>query len=104
MSRSGVDIWVTVAQTMSNVVLINLEAEHPLQHLLQLGMRINFICSSELTPLQVREALRNTANNNSTRINVYGWGLINAYDAMLYWGTVWSNGVEITYKRRWIIS
>ncbi len=52
----------------------------------------------KLTPLQVREALRNTANNSSTPNNVYGWGLINAYDAILYWGPVWSGEPEISYK------
>lgn len=51
----------------------------------------------ELTPLQVREALRNTANNFSTPNNVYGWGLINAYDAILYWGPVWSNEAKFDY-------
>lgn len=43
----------------------------------------------ELTAMQVREALRNTANNSSSPNNVYGWGLINAYKAMLYFGAVW---------------
>lgn len=43
----------------------------------------------ELTAMQVREALRNTANNSSTPNNVIGWGLINAYKAMLYFGAVW---------------
>lgn len=52
----------------------------------------------ELTPIQVREALRNTANNSTTPNNVYGWGLINAYDAILYWGPVWSNEPEIEYR------
>jgi len=52
----------------------------------------------ELTPLQVREALRNTANNSSTPNNVYGWGLINAYDAILYWGPVWSNEPTLEYN------
>lgn len=51
----------------------------------------------ELTPLQVREALRNTANNSSSPNNVYGWGLINAYDAILYWGPVWSNEAKFDY-------
>lgn len=51
----------------------------------------------ELTPLQVREALRNTANNSGTPNNVYGWGLINAYDAILYWGPVWSNEAKFDY-------
>lgn len=45
----------------------------------------------ELTPLQVREALRMTANNFSSPNNVMGWGLINAYNALLYYGMVWSN-------------
>jgi subtilisin family serine protease len=52
----------------------------------------------ELTPMQVREALRNTANNSGTPNNVYGWGLINAYDAILYWGPVWSNEPVLDYN------
>jgi len=43
----------------------------------------------ELTAMQVRDALRNTANNSSSPNNVYGWGLINAYQAILYFGPVW---------------
>ena len=49
----------------------------------------------ELTPMQVREALRNTADKSGNPDNVYGWGLVNAYDAALYWGAVWSNEPEI---------
>ncbi|MFA5403447.1 MAG: S8 family serine peptidase [Ignavibacteria bacterium] len=45
----------------------------------------------ELTPLQVREALRLTANNSSTPNNIMGWGIINAYNALLYYGMAWSN-------------
>jgi subtilisin family serine protease len=52
----------------------------------------------ELTPMQVREALRNTASKSRNPDNVYGWGLINAYDAALYWGAVWSNEPEIDMK------
>jgi serine protease AprX len=44
----------------------------------------------ELTPMQVRDALRNTANNTANPNNVYGWGLINAYKAILFFGPVWS--------------
>jgi len=50
----------------------------------------------ELTAMQVREALRNTANNSSAPNNVYGYGLINAYKAILYFGEVWSNEASIT--------
>ncbi len=45
----------------------------------------------ELTPMQVREALKNTANKKDSPDNVYGWGLVNAYDAALYFGMFTSN-------------
>ena len=45
----------------------------------------------ELTPLQVREALRNTASMSGNPDNVLGWGIVNAYDALLYHGPAWSN-------------
>ena len=46
----------------------------------------------ELTPIQVREALRNTASLSGNPNNVLGWGTVNAYDALLYHGMAWSNG------------
>ena len=49
----------------------------------------------ELTPLQVRDALRNTASQSENPDNVLGWGIINAYDAVLYHGMVWSNDFSI---------
>lgn len=49
----------------------------------------------ELTPLQVREALRMTANNSSTPNNIMGWGIINAYNALLYYGMAWSNEATV---------
>jgi hypothetical protein len=39
-----------------------------------------------------------TADNKNNPNNVYGWGLINAYDAVLYWGIAMSNKPEITIK------
>lgn len=96
----GVDIWVAVAQTMSgNDSTYKFGSGTSFAAPITAGV-CGLILSAhpELTPLQVREALRNTANNNSTPNNVYGWGLINAYDAMLYWGPVWSNEPEIEYK------
>lgn len=50
----------------------------------------------ELTPMQVLEALKMTANKKDSPGNVYGWGLINAYDAALYHGMIISNKPEIT--------
>jgi hypothetical protein len=45
----------------------------------------------ELTPLQVREALRNTASKSTSPDNTLGWGIVNAYDALVYHGVAWSN-------------
>jgi len=52
----------------------------------------------ELTPDQVKEALKMTANNKDNPNNVYGWGLVNAYDAALYYGMIMSNKPEISVK------
>lgn len=49
----------------------------------------------ELTPMQVKEALKNTADKKDTPNNVYGWGLINAYNAALYFGIIMSNKPEM---------
>ena len=50
----------------------------------------------ELTPLEVRDALRNTASQSNSPDNVLGWGIVNAYDALLYHGPVWSNSAKFT--------
>lgn len=49
----------------------------------------------ELTPDQVKEALKMTANKKDSPNNIYGWGLINAFDAALYYGLIISNKPEI---------
>ena len=49
----------------------------------------------ELTPIQVRDALRNTASLSGNPTNTLGWGVINAYDAILYNGPAWSNDFNI---------
>jgi subtilisin family serine protease len=49
----------------------------------------------ELTPIQVREALRNTASNAASPNNSIGWGVINTYKAILYYGMVLSTDPEI---------
>jgi serine protease AprX len=51
----------------------------------------------ELTPMQVKEALKMTANNKDSANNTYGWGLVNAYDAILYGGMVMSNKPDIKF-------
>lgn len=48
-----------------------------------------------LTPMQIREALRMTANQSNKPDNVLGWGVVNAYDAALYSGIIWSPYPEI---------
>ena len=50
----------------------------------------------ELTPIQVRDALRTTASNANSPDNNIGWGIINAYKAVLYHGMVISTDPEVT--------
>ena len=49
----------------------------------------------ELTPMEVRDAIRNTASLSGNPNNVLGWGTVNAYDALLYFGMAWSNDFQI---------
>ena len=49
----------------------------------------------ELTPVQLRDVLRNTADKSTKPDNVYGWGLLNAFEAALYSGMIISNKPEV---------
>jgi serine protease AprX len=44
-----------------------------------------------LTPMQVRDALRETASQASTPDNELGWGILNAYDAAFYYNSVFTH-------------
>jgi hypothetical protein len=48
--------------------------------------------------MQVLEALKMTADRKNNPDNVYGWGLVNAYEAALYWGMIISNKPEVMIK------
>ncbi|MFC1557746.1 S8 family serine peptidase [candidate division KSB1 bacterium] len=48
-----------------------------------------------MTPAQVREALTATADRASNPNNDYGYGLVDAYKAVLHSGTVFSNSPDI---------
>jgi subtilisin family serine protease len=50
----------------------------------------------QLTPIQVRDALRNTASNASSPNDSIGWGVIDTYKALLYNGLALSTDPEIT--------
>ncbi len=50
----------------------------------------------ELTPLQVREAVRNSSDNKSSPNNVYGWGIPDAFDAAMYFGPIFSNTLQFS--------
>jgi serine protease AprX len=54
----------------------------------------------ELTPMQVLEALRNTASNPNNPNNIIGWGMVNAYDAALYHGMIWSNEPQYSHSAK----
>lgn len=49
----------------------------------------------ELGPMDVREALRQTAHLSDAPNNQMGWGIINAYDAVFYHGLVFMNFTRI---------
>ena len=51
----------------------------------------------DLTPLEVQEALKMTADRTNNPDNLFGWGLVNAYEAVLYHGMAFSNlpGVSV---------
>jgi hypothetical protein len=50
----------------------------------------------ELTPIQVRDALRNTASRAMSPNDSTGWGVIDTYKALLYNGLALSTDPEIT--------
>ena len=50
----------------------------------------------ELTPIQVRDALRNTASRAASPNDSLGWGVINTYKALLYNGLALSTDPGIT--------
>ena len=52
---------------------------------LSAGVAALILCvNPNLTPMQVREAMRNTASKSSNPDNLYGWGILNALEAIYY--------------------
>jgi serine protease AprX len=52
----------------------------------------------EFTPIQVRDAIRNTASRADRPDNFYGWGVVNARDAVISSGLVFSNLPHLYYN------
>jgi hypothetical protein len=52
---------------------------------LSAGVAALILCSNpNLTPMQVRDAMRNTSSQNSNPDNLYGWGILNTLAAINY--------------------
>lgn len=52
---------------------------------LSAGVAALILCSNpNLTPMQVRDAMRNTASKNTNPDNLYGWGILDALAAINY--------------------
>ncbi len=52
---------------------------------LSAGVAALILCANpNLTPMQVRDAMRNTGSKNSNPDNLYGWGILNALSAINY--------------------
>ncbi len=55
---------------------------------LSAGVAALILCVNPgLTPMQVRDAMRETASQSSNPDNLYGWGILNAFDAVNYFPT-----------------
>ncbi|MBI3193807.1 MAG: S8 family serine peptidase, partial [Ignavibacteriae bacterium] len=51
------------------------------------GVAALVLCANpSLTPMQVRDAMRQTASNSATPNNTMGWGILNARNAISYFG------------------
>ncbi len=54
---------------------------------LSAGVAALVLCANPtLTPTQIRDAMRQTANNSASPNNTYGWGVLNADSAIRYYG------------------
>jgi subtilase family protein len=51
-----------------------------------------------LSPIQVREAIRETADNAATPQGRRGWGLVDAWEALLYHGIVFSTNPRVSFE------
>ena len=49
-----------------------------------------------LTPMEVRDALRLTASQAATPDNLMGWGIVDAYEAVLFHGLAFSNSPQVS--------
>ncbi len=96
----GVDVWASVSKTASgNDSSFNYISGTSFSCPITAGVcALILSVHPELTPMQVREALRMTSDRKNAPNNVYGYGLIDAYDAALYYGIIMSNKPEIVYN------
>lgn len=75
---------VTVASS-SNNTLYTTSSGTSFSCPLAAGVAALILCvSPTLTPMQVRDAMRNTASKNQNPDREYGWGILNALDAINY--------------------
>lgn len=93
----GVDVYTALSKTSSEAdSLFSYSSGTSFSCPLTAGVcALMLSAHPELTPEQVKEALRMTANNKDKPNNTYGWGLINAYEAALYYGMIMSNKPDI---------
>jgi serine protease AprX len=57
----------------------------------------------ELTPMEVINALRKTSSMANNPDNVYGYGIVNAYDAILSFGFAWGKYISMDFKNDGLI-
>ena len=66
---------------------------------LSAGVAALILCANpNLTPMEVRDAMRNTASQSSNPDNLYGWGILNALDAINYFPVSDSTTFQLTVQ------
>jgi hypothetical protein len=66
---------------------------------LSAGVAALILCyNPNLTPMEVRDAMRNTASQSSNPDNLYGWGILNALDAINYFPVPDSTTFQLTVQ------
>ena len=58
----------------------------------------------ELSPMEVRDAIRETASQHDSPDNFMGWGLVNAYEAIFYHGMIFMNFKTVSLPVETLIS
>jgi serine protease AprX len=96
VSAQGVFVFAAVPSTSKSMYTTGFNGTSAATPLVAGVAALILSAHPELTPVQVRDALRTTANNANSPNYTVGWGIVNAYAAVLANGMVISTDPEIS--------